>query len=91
MEKLQPLREKIDELDNKILHSLKERMEVCRAVGVIKRQHGITVRDSTRENEVYKRINEKATRLGLNGSQAEKVYREIIAMCISAQESDAET
>ena len=91
MEKIQPLRKKIDELDNKILHSLKERVEVCRAVGVIKQESGIAVRDPARENEVCKRINEKATRLGLDGYQAERVYREIIAMCRSVQESDAKT
>jgi chorismate mutase len=91
LEKIKPLRKRIDEIDEKILHALKERVELCRAVGAIKKERGIAVKDSARENEVYKRINEKATRFGLNGAQVELVYREIIAMCISAQEFDAKT
>jgi len=91
MEKIQSLREKIDEIDEKILFALKERVEVCRAVGAIKKKRGIVVRDRVRESEVYKHINEKATELGLNGAQVELVYREIIAICTHAQESNAKT
>jgi len=86
LERIQTLRKRIDEIDERILHFLKERMELCEAIGTTKREHGIPVRDQTREKELYKRFSEKATKLGLNPQRVEAVYREIIAMCTHAQE-----
>lgn len=86
MERILSLRKKIDKIDEQTLHLLKERVEVCKTIGVTKRKHGIPIKDSSRESELYKHIAEKATELGLNPRQVEAVYREIIGMCIHVQE-----
>jgi chorismate mutase len=89
MEKILPLRKKIDEIDEQILRFLKKRIDVCENIGVIKREHGLPVKDTPRENEQYVRITELASKLGLDPKEVRAVYREIIAMSIHAQERES--
>jgi len=88
LEKILPLRRKIDEIDKQILCFLKERVEVSKSIGKMKREHGIPVRDYQRENEQYKYIMRRASRLRLNPQEVIAIYREIIAMSIHAQEAN---
>jgi chorismate mutase len=80
------LRAKIDAIDEQMLLVLCERVRICKAIGSAKKKQGMPVRDASRENEVYKRVKQKAARLGLNVSQIEALYREIVNMCSSVQE-----
>ena len=88
MEKIKSLRKRIDEVDEQILHFLKERIEVCKNLGATKREQGIPIRDPRREEERYRHIVKRASELGLNPHEVKAVYREIIAMSMHAQESD---
>lgn len=88
MERIQSLRKRIDEVDEQILHFLKERMEVCKVLGATKREQRIPIRDQQREEERYRHIMKRASELGLNPNEVKAVYREIIAMSMHAQESD---
>lgn len=90
MEKISPLRKRIDEIDEQILCFLKERIDICENIGTIKREHGLPVKDVERENKQYKRITELASKLGLNPKEVRAVYQEIIAMSIRAQERESE-
>jgi len=89
MERISSLRKRIDEIDEKILCLLKERVEVCENIGLIKREQGIPVRDRQRENEQFTRITGKASKLGLKPQEVKTVYKEIIAMSIRAQENES--
>jgi len=89
MERVSPLRKRIDEIDEQILRLLKERMDVCENIGVIKQEQRIPVRDRQRENEQYTRMTEIASKLGLNPQEVIAVYQEIIAMSIRAQEHES--
>ena len=91
MEKILALRKKVDGIDEKILYSLKERVEACKSMGAIKREHGIPVKDYQREDEVYTNIMREASELGLNPQEVKAVYQKIIVMCAHAQESDTKT
>jgi len=91
LETIWELRKRIDEVDERILHLLKERVEICKTIGATKRAHGIPIRDPSRENELCRRVMEEATKLGLTPNQVESVYREIIAMCIYAQTYNKKT
>lgn len=91
MEKILPLRRKIDEIDEQILRLLKERFEVSKRIGKTKREHEISLRDYGREDEVYANVMKRASQLGLNPPEVKAIYREIIAMSIRAQESDTKT
>ena len=89
MERISSLRKRIDEIDEQILCLLKERVEVCENIGLIKREQGIPVRDRQRENEQFTRITGKASKLGLKPQEVKIVYKEIIAMSIRAQENES--
>jgi chorismate mutase len=86
LERILASRKRIDEIDEKILYLLKERIENCRGIGVIKRQLKIPIRDSHREGEVHTNITRKAAELGLNLQKVKVIYREIVAMSTHVQE-----
>lgn len=89
METILSLRKRIDEIDDQILRFLKERVDVCENIGLIKQKQGIPVRDRQRESEQYTRIARIASKLGLNPQEVRAVYQEIIAMSIRAQERES--
>ena len=86
MSEIKQMRKQIDEVDEKIINALCERVKICRVIGAAKRKKGLAVKDTSRENEVYSRIKEKAVRCGLDSGQVEAVYREIVNMCSAVQE-----
>ena len=66
MERIKSLRKDIDEIDERILHFLKNRVEICKTVGAIKRENGIPIRDQQREEEQYRNLMKRASELGLD-------------------------
>jgi chorismate mutase len=86
MTELKRLRGKIDGVDGQILRLLAERAKICESIGSAKKMQGLPVKDAVRETEVYTRVREQATKLGLSPIQVEAVYREIVNMCSSVQE-----
>ena len=79
------LRAKIDEIDDQILFALSERVKVCKALGLAKKKQKMPIRDESRENEIYLRVKEKSKKLGLNETQIELLYREIVNICSAVQ------
>ena len=51
-EKINILRNKIDDLDNQILDFLVQRFSISREIGEIKASSGIQIRDLDREKEI---------------------------------------
>ena len=86
MHDIQKLRKRIDEIDEQILRFLGERSEICRSIGLLKKENGMPITDAVRENEVYANIKGKAPDFGLDGDQVEAIYRQIVNMCSSVQE-----
>jgi chorismate mutase len=86
MDDIPKLRKKVDEIDDQILKALCERVKVCKAIGDAKKKQGMPIRDTSRENEVYRRIKEKSAQSQLDPTQIERVYREIVNMCSAVQE-----
>ena len=86
MDEIPKLRNMVDDIDDQILKALCERVKVCKAIGDAKKKQGMPIRDTSRENEVYRRIKEKSTQCQLNPLQIELVYREIVNMCSAVQE-----
>jgi chorismate mutase len=89
MENIKQLRKRIDEVDEQILQSLSQRIEICRSIGLVKEKHGIPIQDFPRENDVYARMRERAAELGLDPARVEAMYRQIVNMCSAVQESKA--
>lgn len=70
MERIHELRERIDEIDEEILELLDERVDTSKEIGEIKREKGISITDTEREEEVLERA---------KGYKA--VFEEIINTC----------
>lgn len=87
MKKILTLRKKIDEIDENIIRFLKERTEVCKQIGAIKRKHRIPIKNSQRENEVYRNVSKKALESGLNPQAVEAIYQQIVDMSLHSQET----
>ena len=79
------LRAKIDEIDDQILFALSKRVKVCKAIGLAKKKQKMPIRDESRENEIYLRVKEKSKKLGLNETQIDLLYREIVNICSAVQ------
>lgn len=60
MEDLSVIREKINEIDNKIVELWKERMETCLSVAQYKKENNLPVLDTKREAELLNRIGNMA-------------------------------
>ena len=58
-EKINTLRNKIDNLDNQILDFLVQRFSISREIGDIKASSGIEIRDPDREKEIIERLANK--------------------------------
>lgn len=87
MEKVPHLRRKIDEIDEKILLLLRDRIEVSKLIGKIKRENAVPIRDLQREEEKYRHIMQRASELGLDLDEVRNIYKSIMAMSIHAQEN----
>ena len=86
MAEISKQRKKIDEIDDQILLALCARVKVCKAIGDAKKKQSMSIRDLSRESEVFNRIKEKSVQIGLNAGQVEAIYREIVNMCSAVQE-----
>ena len=60
MEELSTIRERINEIDNKIVELWKERMETCLSVAQYKKENNLPVLDAKRETELLNRIGNMA-------------------------------
>jgi len=85
MDDIQQLRKRVDEVDEQILNALNERAKICITIGLVKKKKKMQIRDASRENELYKRVKEKAVQFHLDPLQVEAVYREIVNMCGAVQ------
>ena len=86
MDELEQFRKQVDEVDELILKALNKRAEICVSIGGVKKKKGMPVKDVSRENEVYRRVKQKAVEFHLDPMQVEAVFREIVNMCSAVQE-----
>ena len=85
-EEIRPHRETIDRLNNEIIKLLGERVQAALRIGEIKRKHGKPVVDKTREQAILDAIREKAELNGLDPDGLERIFKEIIRLCVEAEE-----
>ncbi len=85
MENIVTIRKKIDEIDDKLVVLLKQRMDLCKSIGEEKRKAGLPVKDHRREDEVYLHVMAKALEFGLDPQKVETVFKEIVALSVFIQ------
>ena len=82
MDKLKELRTKIDEIDNKILRLLNDRMKVVKEVGELKNTTNAPIYRPEREKEIIERLTEISKKEGglLGRDEIEAIFLEIFAI-----------
>lgn len=71
------LRKQIDELDNQLMELLSKRMRVCREIGQYKKEHNMTVLQTTRYNEILDKRGAQGSLCGMDADFVKRVFEEI--------------
>ena len=82
---LDELRGEIDKLDGALLETLAKRMKISEAIGKYKFEHGITILQERRYDEVIKNRRERAEKAGLNPDFIVKVFEDIHEESVATQ------
>ena len=85
-EEIRPHRETIDRLNDEIIEKLTERVKAALSIGEIKKRHGKPVVDKTREQAILGRIRDKAEARNMDPDGLERIFKEIIRLCVEAEE-----
>ena len=75
---MKQIRNKIDEIDKKILRLLSERFNLVIKIAKIKNKEGLIIKDSEREDEIFKKLEKEANKLGINPQITKKIYTELL-------------
>jgi len=78
MSPLQTFRTQIDQIDEKILKLILERMKISQEVARVKKEQGSEVFDEKREKELLQRLSDKTDSELFPGSEMEKIWKVIL-------------
>jgi len=78
LKNLQKFRQKIDQIDEKILKNLAERFKVTKKIGQYKVKHFLSLEDKKRELEMLKFRKVLAKKLGLDKKLIEEIFKLIL-------------
>ena len=87
MDEIPRVREKIDEIDHKLVLLLKDRYENARLLGRIKRARNIESRDPQRERIILRKVEGAAARLGLKPKLTLPIFKAIFNFSVQAQQN----
>ena len=90
MDEIPRIRERIDEIDQKLVLLLKNRFENARLLGRIKSARGIPSRDPEREKIILRRVRDTASKLGLEPTLTLPIFKAIFNFTVQAQRSPAD-
>ena len=71
------LRKQIDELDNQLIELLAKRMRVCREIGQYKKEHNMTVLQTSRYNEIIDKRGAQGALCGMSADFIRSVFEEV--------------
>ncbi len=71
------LRKQIDEIDNQLMELLSKRMRVCREIGYYKKEHNMTVLQTSRYNEILDKRGAQGALCGMSSDFVAKVFEGI--------------
>lgn len=76
-EGIHELRKQIDELDNSIMELFSKRMRVCREIGQYKKEHNMTVLQTSRYNEILDKRGAQGSLCGMDATFVKEVFEAI--------------
>jgi chorismate mutase len=85
-DEIDKLRDEINRLNDEILEKISERVGVALRIGEVKKRYGMPVIDRAREEAVLDDVGGLADDRGLNPEAVRRVFREIIDLCVKAEE-----
>ena len=85
---LEELRNKLTEVDKKIVELIADRQRIVSDIGRSKQSSGAGTRDYAREKDVLDAGRARAEALGLDPEVAERVLQQLIQMSLASQERD---
>jgi len=84
-ESLSELRKQIDECDDNIIQVLAKRMRVAREIGTYKKEHGMTIVQTGRYNEILEKRGSQGTLCGLGSDFVRAVFEAIHSESVRQQ------
>jgi len=87
-ERIDELRKEIDRIDEELIALFERRMDTARAIGRIKREEGMPIKNEGREEQVRANCRENCSN-SLYLPYAQSVMLSIIEACRGVQDSDA--
>jgi prephenate dehydrogenase/chorismate mutase len=87
LDEIPRIREKIDEIDRKLVLLLKDRYENARLLGRIKRIRNIDSRDPEREKIILRKMRVAAARLGLQPKLTLPIFKAIFNFSVQSQQN----
>lgn len=87
LNELKKLREKINQIDEKIIELLSERRKLSREVALAKETNKSPIRDQKREEEVLRRLIKLGKKFGLDSNFLSRVFYEIIEDSVRLQQN----
>ena len=84
-EKLHSIRDKLDDIDKRIIKALAQRQQVVKEVAALKLANNSGIRDLEREEKLLSKIRDFANEEGLDRYYAEHLFREIITNSVRYQ------
>lgn len=87
MDEIPRIRERIDEIDQRLVLLLKDRYENARLLGRIKRARSLESRDPEREKVILRKVQGTTVRLGLEPKVTLPIFKEIFNFSVQAQQT----
>jgi chorismate mutase / prephenate dehydrogenase len=87
LDEIPRIRERIDEIDQKLVLLLKDRYENARLLGRIKQARSIPSRDPGREKFILRKVQDTAARLGLEPRLILPIFKAIFNFSVQAQQA----
>jgi chorismate mutase/prephenate dehydratase len=84
---LSTLRDRIDDVDRKIIALIAERLRIVEEVALAKLDAASPFRDREREERLLLRLREHATEAGIDPHEVERLYRVVMDMSVAHQEA----
>ncbi|MDP2690999.1 MAG: prephenate dehydratase domain-containing protein [bacterium] len=78
-------RDRIDQIDQQMIHSIAERLNEVRQIGEIKRESDLSVYDPKRELEARTKRNELAKELGIDPLRLELIFEQVVLLARDTQ------
>tara|TARA_A100001037_G_scaffold304138_1_gene340019 strand:- start:24364 stop:24630 length:267 start_codon:yes stop_codon:yes gene_type:complete len=77
---LEEMRSKIEEIDEKIMELIAERMDIAILIANIKERDGLPITDKNQEKKVMQRVSENAEIFGMDKEGVEKIFQMLIEL-----------